>query len=65
MEMQEGYLKANGRSVKWFFEQQSWLGKFLSDGQSITDMWGKVRGVYCSKCSVVRLSEVTLRLPKA
>lgn len=64
-EILEGYLKANGRSVKWFFDQQGWLAKFLADGQAITDLWGKVRGSYCAKCNVITLSEVTLQLPKA
>jgi len=63
-EMLEGYLKANGRSIKWFFLQQSWLAKFFSDGQPITDLWGKVQGGYCDKCGVIRLSEAKLKLPK-
>ena len=63
-DMHQGYLKANGKSIKWFFEAQGWFAKFLADGQHITNLWGKAPGFYCSKCSLLTLAEITLKLPK-
>lgn len=63
-ELQPGYLKANGRSIDWFFDEQSGLAKFFGGGQHITDLLGKVQGAYCPRCNQIKLLEMSLKLPK-
>jgi len=62
--MHDGYIKANGKSIDWFFDDQSGLAKFFGSGQHITNLMGKVQGAYCPKCNHIKLIEVTLKLPK-
>jgi len=63
-DMHDGYIKANGKSIDWFFDDQSGLAKFFGSGQHITNLMGKVQGAYCPKCNHIKLIEVTLKLPK-
>jgi len=63
--MRTGYIKANGKSIDWFFDEQSGLSKFFGSGQHITNLTGKVQGEYCPKCAYIKLSEVKLKTPNA